>query len=146
MVNRWIPKVKKVLRTKISEHNESLKVLGNPPSSTAECRRILSRLITKVDKKIDALICARDTTTPEFNIAARTRDAALHLRDEVEAKLPKWLGEKYGEKILPLVAETLGYSMSNFVSDPLFRSELHKHFFQTATTCKRLCWHSTIEC
>jgi hypothetical protein len=53
MVNRWIPKVKKVLRTKISEHNESLKALGNPTWSAA-CRRILSRLITKVDKKIDA--------------------------------------------------------------------------------------------
>lgn len=41
-------------------------------------------------------------------------------------KLPR-----YGSELKPRVVETMGYGLDNFISDPIFRSEIQIHFFES---------------
>lgn len=124
VVHEWMPKVKSTIRSKLKEHKNSLKALGEAPKTPADRRIVLTELASAVEKRLDALICTRDTNTPEINVASRTREFALSARKSIDSILPKWLSVHYGEQIAPLVKETLGYTMSNFLSDPIFRGEL----------------------
>jgi hypothetical protein len=94
-VARWIPNVRKVLKSKIVETKAALHALGTAPVSAAGRRGVLSKVINAVDKSLDARICTRDTSVKELNISARTRDAAIKMRMQVNDKLPKWLSEEY---------------------------------------------------
>ena len=84
---------------------------------------------SRKSRKLPSLICARDTTIPEINVAARTQEFAMAARLGIDEELPKWLDADYGHVITPLVKETLGYTMSNFLSDPIFRGELRKNLW-----------------
>ena len=126
-VDEWIPEVKKTIRQKIRANKAVLAGLDQPPETPEQRRVIVIKLASTVEKRLDALICARDTTIPEINVAARTQEFAMAARLGIDEELPKWLDVDYGHVITPLVKETLGYTMSNFLSDPIFRGELRKN-------------------
>jgi hypothetical protein len=50
-------------------------------------------------------------------------------RKSIDSKLPQWLSKEYGDTISPQGKETLGYTMSNFISNPIFKGELLKHLW-----------------
>ena len=45
-------------------------------------------------------------------------------------ELPNFLDEAHGTGLDLVIEETLGFSMANFMSDPVFRNEIQNHFFR----------------
>ena len=134
VVDKWIPEVKRKVREALKKNRRALDALGAPPTTVRDRRIELTKLASAVEKKLDNLICARDTRVPELNVSARSREFAEEAWDAI--KVPNWLSVQYGQDIAPLVKEALGYSMSNFVSDPIFRGELSKHLWEKGTVEK----------
>jgi hypothetical protein len=128
-IDQFIPEVKRLLLTKLKEKRAQLKALGAVPTNPGERRSIYGRMITSVERRLGELIAAQNTRELEMNIAARTNDFGLEMGRAVQKIVPCFLSEEYGKKIDPLIHETLGYSMDNFLADPVFRGEIHAHFF-----------------
>lgn len=131
LVDRWIPSVKKVLRLKRAAVQEELKALGQVPSDISERRALLGKVVAKTDRRIESLIRTLETSKPEMNIAARVHECSRTMGGMIKEGLPEFLSPEYGVDLRPRVKETLGYAMDNFLSDPIFRCEIHTHFFHS---------------
>jgi hypothetical protein len=129
MIDKWIPSVKKEIRLKRLNFVDLLDKLGVAPSTQSERRTILSRIISAVDRRLNNLVTAQTTSIKTINIAARTHEIALRFSEAVQSELPSFLSTDYGDGLKAGIDETLGHGMSNFLSHPIFKNEIDKHFF-----------------
>ena len=94
LVDKWIPSAKKEIKKRRSTLQSELKALGRVPSGVGERRALLGKVISTMDRRIESLICTRDTSTSEMNIAARTHGYARVMCDMIKEDLPLFLSSE----------------------------------------------------
>eukprot|EP00942_MAST-04A_sp_MAST-4A-sp1_P006192 g6192.t1 len=128
-VATFIPGAKRTIRLKLNEIKKVYSSLGSAPDTKEDRRKIFMNIMRNIDYRLRNSIEARDIEDKNLNISARTREFALEFGEMIQEDLPNFLSEEYGKLLEPDIQETLGYSMSNFMSYPIFRRKIIQHFF-----------------
>lgn len=123
-VDEFIPDARKLVFEKIKALEAEIFALGRMPSTPAERRALLTDLLCTTQEQVTLLIKSQKIADSALQISARTCEYFEEYAESIRKELPHFLSCEYGAHLRTRLKDVKGYTLSNFMSDSLFRTEI----------------------